>query len=123
MDEELRSEFKRRDDRHEDLVRRVEGIENVQGELREDIAEMKEEGAKRDLTIQHNYMDLKMSVSEVLPKAIDAAPQWMMEREKISREKTVTRYTVVAAVAAVIGVICGLLTPIVIELLKSSGHG
>jgi len=111
VDDEIRAAFQLRDERHEDVIRRIVKVESVQENLREGIDQIKDEHDDFRVKYTNEVTALRGDLKVVLPQALAAIPQEFEEQRlrdqqrveeerRIELQRTHVRWIIISAVIA-----------------------
>jgi septation ring formation regulator EzrA len=111
VDDETRAAFQLRDERHEEVIRRIVKVESVQENLREGIDQIKDEHDDFRVKYTNEVTALRGDLKVVLPQALAAIPQEfeeqrLREQQRVEEERrlelqrTHVRWIIISAVIA-----------------------
>lgn len=100
VDDETRAAFQLRDERHEEVIRRIVKVEGVQETLREGIDQIKDEHDDFRVKYAQDISALRGDLQSVLPQALAAIPKEFEEDRKRELQRTHVRWIIISAVIA-----------------------
>jgi len=105
IDPEVVAALKLQQERHRDLERRVNGIEEIQVKLQDEMDAMDRRHTELQLDIGDKFYDLKEDISRTLPAALSAIPQSIHEEEERRNSRRAVTWLAVGGIGAVLGAI------------------